>query len=210
MLVPAGSVNRFLETYLWNERSNLASRTRTDYGLPGEPQINEVFGYDPNDRLTSVHEDSVLAYAYSYDPAGNRLIDPETQQSDYYGYDSVNRLTRLGLASEGHFEFDWTEPDGRKRGNMVTKKHYTGAQYNSTKATYTWTEDNLLLKVDPEGIAPVTYIYDAAGDRIRRNYTADTTDYMFLGLNIMYEEKPDGSADYYIQALGRQDRKSVV
>ena len=34
---PGGAVNRFLETYLWNERSNLASRTRTDYGLPGEP-----------------------------------------------------------------------------------------------------------------------------------------------------------------------------
>ncbi len=207
---PGGAVNRFLEEYLWNKRGNLASRDWTDYDLPGDPQINETFGYDSNDRLTSVDEGQNRAYTYSYDLAGNRLIDPETQQSDYYEYDSVNRLIRQGLASQGHFKFEWAEPDGRKRGNMVTKKHYTGAQYNSTKATYYWTEDNLLKQVDREGISPVYYVYDASGDRIRKTHVADTTHYMFLGLNVMYEEKPDGSADYYIHALGRHLARATI
>ncbi len=129
-------------------------------------------------------------------------------QTGSFQYDSVNRLTRRTLANGDYFQFDWTEPDGRKRGNLVSKTLNSSAGTTlSTEALYTWTEDNLLLRADTPNVGYSDYLYDAGGDRIHKlNSLGTETYYAFNGLGVTYEEEitQEGTTKrYYIHALGR-------
>jgi len=170
---PAASVNRFVESYSWNARGNLESRDWDTYDTSGNPLDGDTdtITYDPNDRLVSVSSGTHVSYNYSYDGAGNQLWAPlgGAAQGTVFEYDSVNRMTRRNLVNGQYLQFDWTESDGRSRGNLVSKVMKSSAGSTlSTEAVYTWSEDNLLLKADTPEVGYSEYLYDAAGDRIHK------------------------------------------
>lgn len=209
---PAAGVNRFLEAYIWNARGNLASREWESRAVSGTYLDGDadIMSYDPNDRLWSVESGSHMSYFYEYDGSGNQLWDPLAGpgQLPSIQYDPCNRVVRRDLVNGDYQEFGWTEPDGRKRGNLSIKtlKDSTG-QILSTDAAYHWTEDNLLTKVVRSQGVFVDYLYDAGGDRIYRMGPEGDTFYLFNGLDVSYEEEQgiEGTTKrYYIHGLGRQ------
>ncbi len=209
---PTASVTRFLETYVWDARGNLESRdwTTKDENNNYIDGDSDSMLYDPNDRLESVVSGTHLTYDYSYDAAGNQLWDPlagASQTGASFSYDSVNRMTRRTLANGDYFQFDWTESDGRKRGNLVSKTFNDSGGPN-IEALYTWTEDNLLLRADTPNVGYSDYLYDAGGDRIHKLASQGVeTFYAFNGLGVAYEEEDsleNGTTKrYYIHAMGR-------
>jgi len=117
-------------------------------------------------------------------------------------------MTRRNLVNGQYLQFDWTESDGRSRGNLVSKTLHSAAGTElSTEALYTWSEDNLLLKADTPNVGYSEYQYDAGGDRIHKLYSGGSeVYYIFNGLDVAYEEEitMDGTTKrYYIHALGR-------
>ena len=111
--------------------------------------------------------------SYSYDPAGNRLsLSLDGQLFVTYGYDSASRLTAI------------------TRGTNATSLTYDNANRRTSMSypngiTTSYSYDNLdrltRLKADLSA-TPITdfqYVYDAAGDRTRKQQLDYTEDYTY-------------------------------
>ncbi len=211
---PGNPLTRLLESYAWEPKGNLAGKVRTPVGSDGTlgSPVPQTFGYDSNYRLTSSFDPVDGDEGFLRDAAGNRLNDGVGgARSDYLAYDASNRLTRAGYPEGSHQELSWVGPDGRSRGNLV-RKTLVDSLGNpvSTLAEYGWSEDNLLKSAALLGKTPVSYVYDAGGTRVKRTAGGSSTRYLFLGLEALLEEKPDGSAEYFVVGLGGRHLAKVA
>ncbi len=64
-------------------------------------------------------------------------------------------------------------------------------------------DTGVMKQVDRPDVASVSYNYDSAGNRVFKSSLSGTTRYLFMGLNVHFEEHSDNSVNYYIHALGR-------
>jgi RHS repeat-associated protein len=91
------------------------------------------FAYDPMDQLTaaSVSErgNVVKTFAYSYDPAGNRLIEQVDATTRQFSYNALNQLTSIEGDDGTEAAYEW-DPEQRlvsvTSGNQTTHFSYDG------------------------------------------------------------------------------------
>jgi YD repeat-containing protein len=126
-------------TYGYDPVSNVSAITDS------RPGMNQTFGYDSLDRLTSVSGWS--AGTYSYDGRGNRLSKTGPNATTYNYNASTNRLISANGAQAESLGYD-------QNGNVTS----------DGSGSYTYTPDNMLETATVAGVA-TTYRYD--GDNLR-------------------------------------------
>jgi YD repeat-containing protein len=131
------------------------------------PGMNQSFGYDPLDRLTTANGPWGTA-TYGYDVHGNRL-----------GGGAVYDTTKLRLLQTNGRTFGYSN-----NGNLQT----------SNADTFGYSPDNH-LETSNVGGATTTYVYDADAWREKMT-TAGTTSYFLRGANgeLLTESRNPGGA----------------
>jgi len=103
----AGLISEFLYTY------SVPTGKITSWSQQIGSSEADVFGfdYDPVDRLTSVtitHAAGDVSTArFSYDPAGNRLIETVDATSISFAYNALNELTSSDATGGDQVTYDW-------------------------------------------------------------------------------------------------------
>jgi len=130
------------------------------------------YGYDAASRLVSASLDSTN-YNYSYDPVGNR-----TEESQ--AHDSSNRLNEDATYT---YEYD-------NRGNLTRKIDKSSGARND----YSYNALNQLIAFShyPDSTATseditASYAYDAVGRRVQKTVNSQTTEYHWLGSELIAE-----------------------
>lgn len=114
---------------------------------------NWAYGYDDFNRLTTASKPG-MAFTYDYDRFGNRWHQNGPYISSL-GFDANNRI-----ASGSTVAYD-------AAGNVI----------NDGTHTYTYDAENRIVAVDGGSIA--TYVYNAAGERVRKTSASGTVDYLY-------------------------------
>ena len=150
----------------------------------------ETYSYDGLDRLTSASCTS-WSHTYSYDKTGNRT----SKDSVTYTINTVNEATALSDGTT--FIYD-------DNGNRTQK----------TKGTdtwdYTYNYANRLTKVEKNSAAVGEYIYDGDSKRIQKTENSETTICIFVGFDILYEEKTTSSAAYIYGPRGKIAKRTIA
>ena len=166
--------------YGWNGTDTIATLTDNAY-----PTLSAGFGYDANDRLTSVSRsgdaqgfglDAVgnrtsnsrasASYAYMLDPNANRLFTMSGSANRTFGYDSAGNLASdagsLGNRSFGYDGFNRLASfyvggtlTGDYRSNAVNQRVWKGAPGSTTR--YVYGPGGELLAED--GPTPTNYVW---------------------------------------------------
>jgi RHS repeat-associated protein len=160
----------------------------TERLLPNSLKV--AYQYDDADRITSIAyrktDDSLIeAVTYSYDNAGQRTSrgDGQVAPSDTTfsaSYDEANRLTAITLNGEA-FTLSYDD-----NGNLASK---SGSASGTT--TYTWNARDQLVGLSGSS-GSATFKYDSFGRRIEKIVNAQTTGYVYDGVQAFAELK--GSA----------------
>ena len=140
-------------------------------GLPQQRTLD--YSYDALYRLTGETVTEALGLAYSktfgYDPVGNRQTQttvigpagstgPNLQPGTIaYGYDARDRLLSEQLGADPVTAYGWDA-----NGNLTTK---------DAEATYTWDDENRLVRVQKADGTLVDYRYDVDGTRVQTRTT---------------------------------------
>ncbi|PKO04434.1 MAG: hypothetical protein CVU41_16860 [Chloroflexi bacterium HGW-Chloroflexi-3] len=215
MTTPAGTIH-----YSYDGAGQLASVTgpsgaisnysydaaglRTQLVLPNGVTID--YGYDALDRLTSIDQHlgaaTLASYAYTLDPAGNRLSVNEADGSSIqWAYDDAYRLasetrrdTSNAVAYQAGFTYDAV-------GNRLTQTVGTAT------TQYTYNDLDQLLSA-----GAAQYQYDGRGNLARVTDGADVTQYAYDAADrLRGVTLPDGTAvAYTYDAAGRRVRQSVA
>ncbi len=145
--------------------------------------VANTYSYDVNDRPITIAAGSLLNLNYGYDPVGNitRI------NSDYYGYDGLNRLTWYGSGSTpGSGTGSRWSYDGA--GNMASKtKYLNGASQGVTSFGY-----DLANRLWSMG--SISYTNDQYGNRIQKSKTGESFNYGFDGENRLSQVAKNSSA----------------
>jgi len=130
------------------------------------------YGFDAASRLTSASHDNT-SYNYNYDPVGNRSED--SQQ-----HDTANRLDEDTTYS---YQYD-------TRGNLSQKTN----KASGARSDYSHNGLNQLTVFEhyPDSTATTAditarYVYDTIGRRIRKTVGSQTTEYHWLGSQLIAE-----------------------
>ena len=124
--------------------------------------------YDADNRLaetvTTSNKDGMLAsFQYTYDGEGNKLsMTEEDGGVTSYQYDAVYRLIRV----------DYPERPGQK---VITAKNNGSDQGKGKKKGQ--------AKVEPPLPSSVSYVYDAAGNRLSEDDGSKTISYSYNAVN---------------------------
>jgi RHS repeat-associated protein len=157
---PGGAVNsRFDYTY---DASRRRSTLTTLEGLA-------TYGYDADNRLTSVTLPNGRSLAYDYDAAGNRLGVTDNGVPTAYVANDLDEYTAVGATTQS---FDLA-------GNLTSSSGPAG------NASYTYDALNRLVGVT-NASGTWTYEYDALGNRVSSTHDSVRTEYLidpagFLG-----------------------------
>ena len=135
------------------------------------------YEYDKVGRLTSAQHwtaSGVVATAYEYDLAGNRVEETVGGGTPIdYVYSSGNYLVSRGGASN---TYGWGN-----YGQLVSKVR------DSVNYSYTYDDRRLLNEVKVGLSSAGTYIYDAAGRRVKSTEGTVSTVTLYLGNDVIYE-----------------------
>ena len=169
--------------------------------------VANTYSYDANDRPTTIAAGSLLNLSYGYDPAGNitRI------NSDYYGYDGLNRLTWYGSsATPGSGTGTRWSYDGA--GNMSNKtKYLNSASQGVTSFGYdlanrlwsmgstTYANDAFGARTGKAAGDSWTYSYDGESrlTRVAKN-GATQVDCVYDGNGMRVKKVENGKTTYYI------------
>jgi len=169
--------------YGYDDVGNVTSLTDTRAGM------NQTFGYDALDRLTSVSGWNPATY--SYDGRGNRLSKTGPNATNYSYNSATNRLTSASGAQQESFNYDQV-------GNIKTD----GA------GSYTYTPENMLETATVAGVT-TTYQYDGDNRRALKSVNGSAGSFYVHGHGVeLLSEfhrlcgQPRPSRDY-IYAAGR-------
>jgi RHS repeat-associated protein len=150
----------------------------------------ESYGYDGLDRLTSASCTS-WSHTYSYDKVGNRI----GKDSVTYTINAVNEVTSLS---------DGTALTYDDNGNRTQK----------TKGTdtwdYTYDYENRLKKVEKNSVTLEEYVYNGDGERLQVTENSVTSTYIRSGLDILYEENNNGTAQYIYGPPGLLAKRTTL
>jgi RHS repeat-associated protein len=147
--------------------------------------ISNTYSYDENNRPTNIAAGNLLNLAYSYDAAGNitRI------NSDYYGYDGLNRLTWYGNL-----------PYAQKANATGTAWSYDAAGNMTAKATYRKgvSQENVAFSYDLANrlltMGTAAYSNDNAGARTQKVKAGDTWRYEYDGESRLTRVNKNGTS----------------
>ncbi len=184
--------------YTYDAAHNLLTKT--------DSKGTTTYTYDVVNRLLTVVEPSGKSTAYSYDTAGNRSSQTETEGSDVtattYTYDSQNRLTRTTENLNGT-ETKATDYLYDNNGNLltVTSVTYTdgiaGALVLEQNNTYDLL-NQLVQTITSDGTTVVN-TYNGDGLRVGKSVNASLTRYLYEYDKVILE----------LNALGDQTGRNV-
>jgi len=145
----------------------------------------KIFGYDPVDRLKTVHTNGTQTEFYNYDDVGNRA---SSHLSATYGYQS-GKFNQLASTATATYRFD-------ANGNTVQKSE------GSNLWRYTWDYENRLTEASTRK-NKVRYRYDALGRRVERslNQGKERTKYTLDGLDVLVDNDA-GTLTKYLNGPG--------
>jgi RHS repeat-associated protein len=158
--LPNGHVQGFYEAYgTWGSTYN---GNMTVWSAYGAQTFSRYYSYDPLNRLAAMSAPSdpsgCTGLSWSYDIWANRTaqnVTGGTCGQSQLTFNANNRITNPG------FQYD-------AAGNLI----------NDGSHTYTYDAENRLIAVDGGSIA--TYIYDAAGRRVRKSSGGGTYVFDYL------------------------------
>ncbi len=139
------------------------------------PWLNQDFVYDSLGRLKHA-TGKYGAIAYTYDKVGNRLTRTIDGQTETYSYEpGTNRLASVAGAGVANYTYD-------QNGNPTIIGN----------RTYTYNQNNRLIKVEESGFPIAEYKYNALGQRVHKKVGDNTTifHYDFDG-KLIGESQPD-------------------
>jgi len=146
----------------------LARRTaRIDHrgaGVP--PAITNAFGYNLRSELTSAAL-GTNAYAYAFDPIGNRLTADEPEFSAAYSANSLNQYTRVS-DSVSSVEF---APEFDADGNQTLLKTATGiwhVTYNAENRPVVFSNDTTMVEMAYDYMGRRFYYRETVGGTVSR------------------------------------------
>ncbi len=143
---------------------------KTAVTRPNAPTKSEQFVYDNGHRLTNykrgIAGNPTLQNTYTYDALGNRTIANLNGTNTNYTSNNLNQLTNSNNGSQNiNFTYD-------NRGNLT----YDGSFYKTYDALGRLQKDSS----SPANV--LTYLYDAFGRRVQKNYNGNLLKYTFAGL----------------------------
>ncbi len=116
--------------------------------------------------LTLASGGTGFSITYTYDPAGNRLVQNSTGQLTTYTYDAANELlTAVNASGVTTYTYD-------ADGNRATQETPTAITY------YSWDEDDRMIGAEPVAGA-VTFAYNADGQRVAKQTPTTTTQFVY-------------------------------
>jgi len=187
--LPGGSAVSFND-YVWSQpgKVSLPGGTVKTYGYDGLLQTLNIQSKDPA-------ENTLLAYDYSYDDVGNITVK-QTEHGQYsYGYDVLDRLTRVDnpVLDDETYTYD-------KLGNRLTDVRQSGA--------WVYNANNQLTTIGSN----VSYEYDANGSLIKKDDGGQLTHYGYNLEGRLAEVKEGATtvATYYYDPFGRRLWKDVA
>jgi len=164
------------------------------------------YEYDARHQLTrETHVDggqTVYAWEWDYDAAGNREFQVFNGQATYYAYNAANELlTETTGGQTTYYSYDAC-------GNTTAKQEAAGTTY------YQWDHENLMTRIDlPEG-GHSYFAYDADSKRVSKRDAEGFTEFVYQGpdmLRLLLErdEAGDTQAHYTmgagLEAMRRAD-----
>jgi RHS repeat-associated protein len=150
----------------------------------------ESYGYDGLDRLTSGSCTS-WSHTYSYDKMGNRTA----KDAITYTINTVNEVTALS---------DGTSLVYDDNGNRTQKNKGTDTW------DYTYDYENRLKKVEKNSVILEEYVYNGDGERLQITENSVTSTYIRSGLDILYEENNNGTAQYIYGPPGLLAKRTTL
>jgi RHS repeat-associated protein len=165
-----------------HNNGNVASIT--DNLAPGRTQN---FTYDNLNRIFTAKTFATSgldcwAQQFGYDAWGNLLTASPTQSGCPMTQLNVSVNAKNQIFNSG-FSYD-------AAGNLLT---------DGTNS-YVFDAENRISSIN---LGAATYVYDADGNRVRKQVGSDWTDYIFFGGNVVAEKKPNGDWSDYVHAGGR-------
>ena len=189
-IVTAGIQNL---SYTYDTNSNITGITNNL-----DNTKNKTYSYDALNRLTGT-TGPWGSLSWTYDPIGNRLTQKDNDGTDVYSYKpNSNRLAGVTGTSPVTFTFD-------ANGNMATEN----------TRSYTYNENQRLIKAAEASSTLGEYVYNANGQRTTKTVSGVTTVFHFdQNGQLIAETNDSGSvlAEYVFlngQALAKIDSSGV-
>jgi YD repeat-containing protein len=173
-----------------------------------------VYTYDALSRLTAADYSTGEAFAYEYDPAGNRLAQTIAGDTTAYTYDAANRLTTAQASNDGlvwHYAHDGngnlarqtpggTAPaEGETRytynaaNQLVQAELYTAGGYTTlSEAAYNGDGVRVALTTYALGVPQAVHYVVAGGDLLAMESGGNTTLYLTGQQTVLAEFSEDG------------------
>jgi len=179
------------QVYIYDENQNITAIRGTN-----TPWVNQDFGYDALNRLTSA-TGSYGTIGYTYDRVGNPMTRTKDGQTDTYTYiTGTNKIQEITGTNPRAFTYD-------SNGNITAMEGKT-LFYN---------QNNRLQRVEESGSILGEYAYNGMGQRITKTIGMNTTvfHYDFDG-NIIGESAADGTftAEYLYLGGSRTAKVDVA
>ncbi|MBZ8178549.1 RHS repeat-associated core domain-containing protein [Oscillatoria salina] len=135
------------------------------------------YEYDDLYRLTQEKiNDGQRVISYSYDDVGNRTLRDDSQLGvTSYVYDDNDRLSTETLVKDGETVHSITY-NYDDNGNLISRTKVVDGVSETT--TYTWNDDNRLVRVKLPNGDVVEYEYDDEGIRVSSTVNGETTEYL--------------------------------
>ncbi|MES2461996.1 MAG: RHS repeat-associated core domain-containing protein [Armatimonadota bacterium] len=187
------------QTYTFDSLGRKATETLADSSV-------RSFTYDNAGQLTDEIRTGGLGYTvgYSYDNAGNRLTKTLGSTTEYYSYDSANKLQSAGAKT---YTYDGagnttsvTTGSNTTTLNWDGASRLTGITYPSS-ATNSFTYNGLGQRVGKSD-STGTFSYKLADDAIDANVLADGAATYQYGMGLISEVRGGNTRVYHADSLG--------
>jgi RHS repeat-associated protein len=189
--------------------------------------ISRTQGFDLQYRMTSVQSGSAMSRTYGHDANGNiiaisDLLDASRNQG--FGYDDINRLTsasgiygqisyaydfggnRASVTRNGQYEY-YTYTYGTNRLIRVTGQTIKSFGYDNSgnitsedARTYTYNQNNRLIRATENGLTLGEYAYNGVGQRIKKVTDGTSTIYHYDRLGNLIAES-DGTGKFQVDYI---------
>ncbi|MBQ8541313.1 MAG: hypothetical protein IJ435_07555 [Clostridia bacterium] len=158
----------------------------------GSTTYDTIYGYDAANRLTIANTTNngarVRTWGYNYNNRGDRISQTVTD-AENVSTATVYTYTNHRLTSE-NTAGNVTEYRYDANGNTIAKLN------DSVTYQYTYTPRNEVASVTTQS-GTYTYTYNASSLRTSKTSNGVTTSFIWAGDNIIREETPDKSTDYF-------------
>ncbi|MBQ3109805.1 MAG: RHS repeat-associated core domain-containing protein [Clostridia bacterium] len=158
----------------------------------GSTTYDTIYGYDAANRLTIANTTNngarVRTWGYNYNNRGDRTSQTVTD-AENVSTATIYTYTNHRLTSE-NTAGNVTEYRYDANGNTIAKLN------DSVTYQYTYTPRNEVASVTTQS-GTYTYTYNASSLRTSKTANGVTTSFIWAGDNIVREETPDKSTDYF-------------